>query len=357
MKPVSLAPNLVEHFYRGGERIAALRGIATTSEFQPEEWLASTVARAGESPAGLSRTADGTLLRDLVSADHTAWVGPDAAAAWGRADVGILVKLLDARQRLPVHVHPSREFATSHLGCPYGKTEAWFVLESASGAAVYLGWNTDVDRGELDDRRDAQDSEWMLSHMNRIEVAPGMGIVVPAGTAHAIDAGILLAEVQEPTDMSILLEWSGTTLTRNESHLGLGFDAVMPAVSKARLPLGTVERLVTRNDLSRTTREPLPLLAADTAPFFRLFHAAPEPGGVNRFAAGFAVVLVLSGSAELCGSTETVTVNAGDVLAVPHSFGDWRVSGDAGLLVGTPGDGWPATLNEATGETANRVVN
>ena len=58
MKPVRLQPNLVDHFYAGGARIAALRGIETTSDHQPEEWIAATVSRAGEPGVGLARTVD-----------------------------------------------------------------------------------------------------------------------------------------------------------------------------------------------------------------------------------------------------------------------------------------------------------
>ena len=76
----------------------------------------------------------------------------------------------------------------------------------------------------------------MLEHLNKINVRPGDGILVPAGQAHATGAGVFLVEVQEPTDFSILLEWSVTTATRDESHLGLGFDVVLPAVSHQALP-------------------------------------------------------------------------------------------------------------------------
>ncbi|WP_295830560.1 class I mannose-6-phosphate isomerase, partial [uncultured Microbacterium sp.] len=242
MNPVLLPPNPVQHFYLGGDRIAALRGIVPETDRQPEEWLGSTVSRFGSDEIGLAVTDEGAFLRDLVSADRAAWVG--ARAGRDAADLGILVKLLDARQRLPVHVHPDRAFAGAHLDCPYGKTEAWFVLETEDDCAVHVGWNQDVDRDELDRRRDAQDSEWMLSRMNRVVVRPGMGVLVPAGTVHAIDGGIFVAEVQEPTDFSILLEWSVTTSTREESHLDLGFDAVMPAVSTAKLDAAALDALI-----------------------------------------------------------------------------------------------------------------
>jgi len=186
MMPLVLAPNLIDHFYLGGDRIAALRGIQTTSARQPEEWLAATVSRADEEMIGLSRAESGELLRDLVSDNPASWTGPEHAAARNDGDVGILVKLLDAGQRLPVHAHPDRSFARSHLDCPYGKTESWLVLGSEPGAAVHLGWKTDIDGEELASRRDSQDGDWMLGHMNRVEVSPGMGILVRCrhGTRH-----------------------------------------------------------------------------------------------------------------------------------------------------------------------------
>jgi mannose-6-phosphate isomerase len=346
MMPVALAPNLIDHFYLGGDRIAALRGIQTTSARQPEEWLAATVSRADEEMIGLSRTESGELLRELVAQDPASWTGPDHAAARNAGDVGILVKLLDAGQRLPVHAHPDRSFARSHLDCPYGKTESWLVLGSEPGAAVHLGWKTDIDADELASRRDSQDGDWMLGHMNRVEVTPGMGILVPAGTVHAIDAGVFVMEVQEPTDFSIVLEWSITTSTREESHLGIGFDAAMQAVSTSALPYSRLGRLVVRNDLAARHLEARSVLPAGADPFFTLHHVAPMPGSAARISSGFAVVLVLSGNARLVGARGSIHVSAGQVLAVPYAFGDWEVDGDASALVGAPGSGWPASLGQ-----------
>lgn len=356
-QPTRLAPNLIEHFYRGGDRIAALRGIEQQSEFQPEEWLGATVSRADQEPGGaigLARTVDGVLLRDLVAADPASWTGAGIDHGTDAADTGILVKLLDARQRLPVHVHPDRAFAVSHLDCPYGKTEAWFILDAEPGSAVYLGWSEDVDPDELDRRRDAQDSEWMLAHMNRIVVERGMGILVPAGTAHAIDGGIFLAEVQEPTDLSILLEWSVTTSTRDESHLGLGFDTVMGAVSTKALPQSAIEHLVVLHDLDARTTAPVSLLPEAADPYFQLFAVSSAGGAegadsedADPVDAGFSVALALGGAGSLVSeaSGDTVGFTAGEVFAVPVGFGPWTVSGAGSVLVAGPGAGWPASLS------------
>lgn len=333
-----MPPAPLQHFYRGGDRIAALRGAEVASNHQPEEWLASTTHRFGESDTGLSRTEDDTLLRDLVAADPQAWVGTSDAAA---GDVGVLVKLLDARQRLPVHVHPDRTFATSHLDCPYGKTEAWFVLDSEPGCAFYVGWRHPVDQAELDLRRDAQDGQWMLDHMNRVEARPGEGVVVPAGTVHAIDGGIFVAEVQEPTDFSILLEWSVTTSTRDESHLNLGFDTVMSAVSTDAFGADRLAQVVTCAGSAGSAVESV--LASDADPFFRLRQTTATPSAhTETVEAGFGVVLVIGGSGQLVGVGGGIPVACGEVYAVPYGFGSWHVEGDAAVLVAGPGIGWPA---------------
>ena len=339
MIPVVLPPNPVQHFYRGGDRIAALRGIVPQTDRQPEEWLAATVSRFGDPVTGLAVTADGAFLRDLVAADTAGWIGPGEGR--DASDVGILVKLLDARQRLPVHVHPERGFAARHLDCPYGKTEAWYVLETEPDCAFYVGWNQEIDRDELDRRRDAQDSEWMLAHMNRLVAREGMGVLVPAGTAHAIDGGIFVAEVQEPTDFSILLEWSVTTSTREESHLDLGFDAVMPAVSTDALDAAALDALISTAGTAPAEAGFRSLLPSAADPYFRLFDAAGETASRE---AGFAVVLVSDGAGALVSEAGSVDVARGQVYAVPHAFGAWRLAGAAEVLVAAPGAGWPMTL-------------
>lgn len=330
MKPAFLAPNLVEHFYVGGPKIGALRGIEVTSPRQPEEWIAATVSRADAPGVGPARTAEGDLLRDLVVKDPRGWLGTETSDG----DVGILVKLLDAGERLPVHVHPDRAFAARHLDCPYGKTEAWLVLDATDDAAVYLGWNADVDPDELARARDEQDNAWLLGHLNRIEVRPGDGILVPAGTAHAIGAGVFITEVQEPTDFSILLEWSVTTSTREESHLGLGFDLAMQAVSTKALAADELAALQVHTELSASAATALALLPEAARPFFRLDLA----GAGARVPAGFAAVIVLEGSGALRGEGDEVEVQQGAALAVPAGFGDWTVTGDARLVVARPGD-------------------
>ena len=229
----------------------------------------------------------------------------------------MLVKLLDAGQRLPVHVHPDREFARSHLGCPYGKTEAWFVLDADPGSAVYLGWRDDVDPDELAARRDAQDGAWMLERMHRIEVSRGDGILVPAGTVHAIGEGVFVLEAQEPTDFSILLEWSVTTETRDGSHLGLGFDTAMGAVSHRAAGRGPAARADQPRRPGRAGAGVLPGRDGRS-----VLPGRPGRRRARRCRPGSPRWSCWTAAA-LTGAGGSVELAAGQAWAVPAGFGDW----------------------------------
>jgi len=89
------------------------------------------------------------------------------------------------------------------------------------------------------------------------------------------------------------------------------------------------------------------LLPAAADPYFRLWDAATLGTRTSVRPAGFAVVLISEGAGELVGVDGRLPVSQGQVLAVPHSFGDWTVEGDAAVLVAEPGAGWPTTLAAA----------
>jgi mannose-6-phosphate isomerase len=349
-RPIVMPPNVIDHYYRGGSHIARLRGIDLPSPRRPEEWLAATVHRADDPLVGLSATADGVLLRDRIAADPIGWLGTSADGAGAGGDTGILVKLLDAGQRLPVHVHPTRPFARSHLHCGYGKTEAWYILHtSGDDPAVWVGFAADVEPDELARRVEAQDSAWMLAHLNKIPVRAGDGVVVPSGTPHATGAGVFLVEVQEPTDFSILLEWSVTTSTRAESHLGLGMGIALGAVNHRATGPGVLAELVQHNDTRARSELPQRGLPAAADEFFRLDVLAPPDGGSTRVSAGFGVAVVIDGAGvmapqDMSSRAGELEVDRGQVLAIPAGYGPWRVSGPVQVVLCRPAIGWPGNV-------------
>lgn len=332
MRPVVMPPNRLAHFYAGGEAITRLRGVPAPAERSPEEWLASTVTRFGEAATGLSSLPDGRLLADAVRQDPQGWTGGVMPGAPG--DVGVLVKLLDAGQRLPVHVHPDRAFAAEHLHSCYGKTEAWVVLEAAAGAQVHLGWREAVDEAELARAVLAEDSRWMLERMHALDVTAGDVVLVPGGTPHAIGAGIFVVEVQEPSDFSVLLEFTGFA-TLEDAFVGMDVTGAVASTTTSALTPDALAGLRRHVDLAGRAGTPVRLMPTRADEFFRADLLAPD-GSAVAVEAGFGVVVVLRGTGAVGCEDGDVPVTAGDVVAVPHGAGRWHLDGDATAVLCRP---------------------
>jgi mannose-6-phosphate isomerase len=317
-----LGPNQVHRFYRGGATIAAFRGSDDADDRAPEDWVGSTTEVFGDHGAGLSRLPDGRLLRDAVAAEPEAFLGPERAARHG-ADPGVLVKLLDAGERLPVHLHPDGAFAARELGSPYGKTEAWIVAATGGAdAVVHVGFRDEIERETLEGWVGEQDAEAMLAALNPLHVVPGDAVFVPAGLPHAIGAGIFIVEVQEPSDLSILLEWAGFAIDgRAEGHLGLGFDRALGAVDRSAWKERVAALHAARGEGGTGVSSVLP---RDADSFFR----AERVGDGAELDPAFAILVVVAGAGSLEGDGGATPLARGDTILVPYAAGACRVSGD-----------------------------
>jgi mannose-6-phosphate isomerase len=317
VRPQVLPPNVLRHFYAGGARIAALRGLELTSDHMPEEWLGAVNTTFGDAERGLSRFEDGTLVRDAIAAHPEAYLGAEHVARFG-ADPGLLVKLLDAGQRLPVHFHPGRAFALAALGSPHGKTEAWIIVEAEPGAAVHAGFNRAVSAAEVREWMRTQDAAAMLDALHELPVAAGDAILIPAGTPHAIGEGILMVELQEPTDLSVLLEWDGFELTEDDGHLGLGWDRALEALDGAATAVWG-------------PRGGARLLPEAADPYFRA-----EQG--TSLDPGFSILVGLAGSGTLSTEGGDVPFGRGSVVLLPHAAGAGELRGGVDALRCRPAD-------------------
>ena len=329
--PLVLPPNQFPRFYAGGARIDALRGVPAGADRRPEDWIGSTTTAFGEPCEGLSRVADGRLVRDLVRADPEALLGPDHVGRFG-ADPALLVKLLDAGERLPVHLHPGRAFARKRLGSPWGKTEAWLLLDAEPGATVHVGLREPIDAATLRRWIEEQDAGEMLAALHVLPVRPGGAVLVPAGTLHAIGAGILLLELQEPSDLSVLVEWRRFGVDSGAEHLELGWDAALAAVDREATDAAELTAPEPRDGCVAR------LLPAAADPYFRAERIRPGDAEVES-EPSFAVLVVLGGDGAL--STERgdeLALRAGMTALVPFAAGTTALSGNLEAIRCLPPD-------------------
>ncbi|GAA1862546.1 class I mannose-6-phosphate isomerase [Asanoa iriomotensis] len=311
-----------DRFYLGGDRIAEFRGTTPTGDHVPEDWVGSATTVAGFDSLGLTVLDDGRSLRATIADDPVRWLGAAHVDRFG-ADPALLVKLLDAGERLPVHAHPDDAFAQSHLGCRNGKTESWIILSAQPGAQVHLGFREDVPPQTLADWVTHQDRPAMLAALHGVEVTAGDTVFVPAGYPHAIGEGIFLLELQQAADLSLLLEHDGFAVDGlRDGHLGIGFATALPCVRHEAVPAETLKEICGRIDDPR-------IFPGYADGFFR----AERHNGPSTWEPGFSIAVVLSGSGRLAwGADDSVALRRGMTVLVPHDAGRVRVEGDVELV-------------------------
>ncbi len=176
------------------------------------------------SGAGAGRT-----LGEVVAADP-GLLGPAASrAVHGRAIFPLLVKLIDASENLSIQVHPN-DAQAAPLG-KLGKTEAWYVLAADPGAGHYVGLREGVTFDAF--RRAAARLDGSSAElMRRVPAEVGGTIMLPANTIHALGAGVMVYEIQQPSDVTYRLDdWGRVDAQGNprEMHLDAGFAVADPS--------------------------------------------------------------------------------------------------------------------------------
>ena len=222
--PVFFRRNRVFRVYRGGKLFHELLGDPAEDGNMPEEWICSSVRAINPGRTdpleGISlREEDGKPFSELIAENKEAYLGE-------RDDVGVLVKYLDSAVRLPMQAHPTRAYSEKHFNSTYGKAEAWLVLATRPGACIYFGFDRRVSKEEFSLAVDKSetDKEIMTSFVNRVPVKSGDVFFVGAGVIHAIGAGCLILEVQEPTDFTIQPEHWCADYKLNDREMYLGLD-------------------------------------------------------------------------------------------------------------------------------------
>lgn len=166
----------------------------------------------------------GNTLSELMETYLERVVGEDVYNYYGR-QFPLLIKFLDIQGRLSVQVHPDDEAAAERYDS-LGKAEVWYVMDAKPGAKVYMGFNREVTAQELYDRCNNGTVEEIL---NVIYPKPGDALFIAPGTVHAAEGGLLIAEVQESSDMTFrLYDWGREfdPATARQMHLEEAIDLI-----------------------------------------------------------------------------------------------------------------------------------
>lgn len=237
----------------------------------------------------------------------------------------LLVKLIDAADRLSVQVHPDDAYAGRVEG-DSGKTEMWYVVDAAPGARLTYGLTPGMGARELGEALLSGDPSGVL---HSVEVHPGDVFFIPAGMVHSIGAGILIAEIQQNSDLTYrVYDFGrlGLDGKPRELHIDRALDVVRPFTD------GEVAaaRFCAENDAPAAMRDP-ELLAH--CRFFCVHRRHPGAGrDFDADAASFHCLLCTAGRATLTMSGETYDLPAGQCVYIPAGAGRYTLVGDADVL-------------------------
>lgn len=219
--PLKFEPQILDKMW-GGSKLKDMLNKPTTSDKAGESWELSGVE--GHISQVSNGFLEGNNLEELIEVYMGDLVGDKVFEAFG-SKFPLLIKFIDANDVLSIQVHPDDELAKKRHNS-FGKTEMWYVLQAEERAELIVGFNREVSKDiylkQLKEKK-------LMSILNAEPVKRGDVFFMPAGRVHAIGAGILLAEIQQTSDVTYRIydfERKDTDGNYRELHTDLAVDAI-----------------------------------------------------------------------------------------------------------------------------------
>ena len=261
----------------------------------------------------------GHQLLDLIEQAPEALLGKKSLLLFGKS-FPLLVKFIDAKSPLSVQVHPNDALAKERHNC-LGKSEMWYVVEAEENATLTLGFNAAVTRDQFKQHQKENTLEEIL---HTVQVNKGDVVSVPAGLLHAIGGGVLLAEIQQASDITYRVydhdRIDEKTGTKRELHHDLALDAIDFTLGKQAVL--SVPKAVNKNHL------------LVDSPYFKTTFISVEKqytlSYLNR--ASFSILICVDGEITLSNQAFTFVLTKGQTVLIPAVIEEVRLQGKADLL-------------------------
>lgn len=292
--PLLLKPVIKDYIW-GGTRLKTEFGFETDKDIAAEGWM-------------LSCHKDGT--NTVLNGVYEGKPLDEVLKLWGLKDkFPILIKLIDAKDRLSVQVHPDNKYALENEG-EFGKTEMWYVVDCEDGAQLIYGFKYKISKDEFEKR--IKDNT-LDEVMNYVPVKKGDVFFIKSGTLHAIGKGILIAEIQQNSNTTYRVSdygRLGADGKPRELHIQKAVDVTL--TDKPTVPYGDVGE--TNNYEYGTERQ----LAA--CEYFKTAKLDLEGEREINTENGFVSLLVLSGEINVKYDSGVVKAQKGGSIFIPQGL-------------------------------------
>lgn len=267
--------------------------------------------RNGESSRAANGPLAGRSLRELIAVHPETMLGPGAKPD---QRFPLLIKFISTADRLSLQVHPPDEYARKHHAWDTGKTEMWYVMEAGSRAEFLVGFKSTQTPESV---REAIDQKRFESLLNHSRVQAGEAYFIPAGRVHGIGPDILLAEIQQNSDLTFRVydyDRCDSQGRKRELHVEQALRVMdFTDISNGRVEEGQ------EPCAEKSARN----LVSDT--HFKVEHLDLKkltPGPVAR---GFQILIITQGQGQLVYPQGEEKLERGNVLLLPAGFSEWRV--------------------------------
>jgi mannose-6-phosphate isomerase len=311
--PLQFEPILKERIW-GGEKLKTILNKPIVSKITGESWELSTV------PGDVSVVANGVLkgksLMDLIDETPDAILGTKVYERFGK-QFPLLFKYLDAREDLSIQVHPNDKLAKERHNS-FGKTEMWYVMQADADARIIVGFKEDSSKEEY--LKHLHDNT-LVSILDDVKAKAGDVFFLETGTVHAIGAGLVVAEIQQTSDITYRLydfDRVDAQGNKRELHVDLALDAIN--YNK----VDTQKKYETKPNTSNTV--------VDCPYFTTNFIPLEDKLGVSKSGETFTVYMCIDGSFEIEYAGFSNTYVKGDTVLVPASVSNFILDGKASIL-------------------------
>ncbi len=219
--PLKFHPILKERLW-GGTKLKEVLEKPINSDITGESWELSGVK--GDISHVANGPLEGTSVEELIGQDPEALLGKSVVERFGN-EFPILIKFIDAKQDLSIQLHPNDKLAKERHNS-FGKTEMWYIMDADPGSKLIVGFNKDVEKAEY---IKSLEEGTLLDLMNYEEVKEGDTFFINTGKIHAIGAGVMLAEIQQTSDITYrVFDFNRKDKDGNlrELHTSLAVDAI-----------------------------------------------------------------------------------------------------------------------------------
>lgn len=311
--PLTFEPILKERIW-GGSKLKKYLNKPITSENIGESWEVSTVS---ESVSVVKNGSfKGKNLNELIDLYPEEILGTAVFSQFGK-QFPLLFKYLDAHEDLSIQLHPNDELAKVRHNS-FGKTEMWYVLQADANARLIVGFKENASK---EDYLQQLASNNIVSLLKEIPVKKGDVFLLETGTVHAIGAGLLIAEIQQTSDVTYrIYDWDRLDADGKgrELHTELALDAINYKATSAKKEYKATENKST---------------SLVDCPYFKT-SLIPLNGEtvITKTADSFLVFMCTEGSFELHFQSETYQYKSGDTILVPAILTSFSIKGVATLL-------------------------